>query len=244
MSTKSEILLGVNIDHVATLRQARGTRYPEPIQAALLAEQAGADAVTLHLREDRRHIQDRDVRMLADILQTRMNLEMAATDEMLGIVCAIAPHDCCLVPEKREELTTEGGLDVAGNREYLKDYCAALTQAGVRVSLFIDADRRQLEAAAQVGAPVVEIHTGHYADAVTDAETERELARIREAVAYGRELGLQVNAGHGLDYHNVRAIAAIEGVRELNIGHAIICRALFTGFGEAVATMKRLMSPP
>ena len=242
MSKRSEMLLGVNIDHVATLRQARGTHYPEPIQAALMAEQAGADALTLHLREDRRHIQDRDVRMLADILQTRMNLEMAATDEMLGIACAIAPHDCCLVPEKREELTTEGGLDVVGNREYLKDYCAALTQAGVRISLFIDADRRQLEAAAEVCAPVVEIHTGHYADAVTDAGTERELQRIREAVAYGRELGLQVNAGHGLDYHNVRAIAAIEGLRELNIGHAIICRALFTGLSEAVAAMKRLMN--
>ena len=243
MSKKSEILLGVNIDHVATLRQARGTRYPEPVQAALLAEQAGADAITLHLREDRRHIQDRDVRMLAEILQTRMNLEMAATDEMLGIACAIAPHDCCLVPEKREELTTEGGLDAAANREYLRDYCAALTEAGVRVSLFIDADRRQLEAAAEAGAPVVEIHTGHYADAKTDAGTERELARIGEAVAYGRELGLQVNAGHGLDYHNVKAIADIEGVRELNIGHAIICRALFTGLAEAVATMKRLMNP-
>ena len=242
MSKRSEMLLGVNIDHVATLRQARGTHYPEPIQAALMAEQAGADAITRHLREDRRHIQDRDVRMLADILQTRMNLEMAATDEMLGIACAIAPHDCCLVPEKREELTTEGGLDVVGNREYLKDYCAALTQAGVRISLFIDADRRQLEAAAEVCAPVVEIHTGHYADAVTDAGTERELQRIREAVAYGRELGLQVNAGHGLDYHNVRAIAAIEGLRELNIGHAIICRALFTGLSEAVAAMKRLMN--
>jgi pyridoxine 5-phosphate synthase len=242
MSKANEILLGVNIDHVATLRQARGTRYPEPIQAALLAEQAGADAITLHLREDRRHIQDRDVQMLADILQTRMNLEMAATEEMLAVACGIAPHDCCLVPEKRQELTTEGGLDVAGNPDYLKDYCAALTQAGVRVSLFIDADRRQLEAAVEVGAPVVEIHTGHYADAVGDADAQRELVRIREAVAYGRALGLQVNAGHGLDYHNVQAIAAIGGVRELNIGHAIICRALFTGLKEAVVSMKRLMN--
>jgi len=242
MSRDQEILLGVNIDHVATLRQARGTPYPEPVHAALIAEQAGADAVTLHLREDRRHIQDRDVRTLAEVLQTRMNLEMAATEEMLGIACGIAPHDCCLVPEKREELTTEGGLDVAGNLGYLQDYCAALAQAGVRVSLFIDADRRQLEAAAEAGAPVVELHTGHYADAVDTAGAARELRRIRDAVAYGGELGLQVNAGHGLHYHNVQAIAAIDGIRELNIGHAIICRALFTGLSEAVASMKRLMT--
>jgi pyridoxine 5-phosphate synthase len=242
MSTDEPILLGVNIDHVATLRQARGTRYPEPIQAALIAEQAGADAVTLHLREDRRHIQDRDVRMLADTLQTRMNLEMAATEEMLGIARSIGPRDCCLVPEKREELTTEGGLDVAGNRDHLHHYCAALGQAGVRVSLFVDADRHQLEAAAQVGAPVVEIHTGHYADAVGAADAERELRRIRDAVAFGLQLGLQVNAGHGLNYHNVQAVAAIAGIREMNIGHAIICRALYTGLSEAVATMKRLIN--
>jgi pyridoxine 5-phosphate synthase len=242
MSNSREILLGVNIDHVATLRQARGTRYPEPIQAALAAEQAGADAITLHLREDRRHIQDRDVELLAGILQTRMNLEMAATPEMLGIARRIAPPDCCLVPERREELTTEGGLDVAGQREHLTDYCAALAEARVRVSLFIDADPRQLEAAAASGAPVVEIHTGHYADARGAAQVA-ELERIRAAVALGRELGLQVNAGHGLDYHNVQAITALDGVRELNIGHAIICRALFTGLEEAVATMKRLMNP-
>jgi pyridoxine 5-phosphate synthase len=242
MSNSNQVLLGVNIDHVATLRQARGTRYPEPIQAALAAEQAGADAITLHLREDRRHIQDRDVELLAGILQTRMNLEMAATAEMLGIARRIAPPDCCLVPERREELTTEGGLDVAGQKEHLTDYCAALAEAGVRVSLFIDADPRQLEAAAASGAPVVEIHTGHYADA-RGAARAAELERIRAAVASGRELGLQVNAGHGLDYHNVQAISALEGVRELNIGHAIICRALFTGLDEAVSTMKRLMNP-
>lgn len=239
-ATHYERLLGVNIDHVATLRQARGTRYPEPIQAALLAEQAGADAITLHLREDRRHIQDRDVEMLIDILQTRMNLEMAATEEMLGIARRVRPADCCLVPERREELTTEGGLDVAGNQAYLKDYCAALAEAGVRVSLFIDADPRQLDAAAAVQAPVVEIHTGHYADRRGAAQAE-ELARIADAVARGAELGLQVNAGHGLDYHNVRPVAAIDGVRELNIGHAIVCRALFTGLAEAVGEMKRLI---
>ena len=242
MTTDREILLGVNIDHVATLRQARGTRYPEPLQAALIAEQAGADAITLHLREDRRHIQERDVRMLADMLQTRMNLEMAATEEMLEIACELGPADCCLVPEKRKELTTEGGLDVAGNRVYLEDYCAALAEAGAQVSLFIDPDGKQLQAASDIGAPVVEIHTGCYADAASRAERDRELNRIREAVAQGVALGLHVNAGHGLDYHNVQTIAGIEGVCELNIGHAIICRALFSGLAEAVGTMKRLIN--
>ena len=236
-----DILLGVNIDHVATLRQQRGTRYPEPIQAALIAEQAGADAITLHLREDRRHIRDRDVEGLSHILQSRMNLEMAATGEMLEIATRIAPADCCLVPERREELTTEGGLDVAGNVDGLTDYCAALADVGVRVSLFIDAETAQLEAAKAIGAPVVEIHTGHYADARTPTERARELERIVRAVAIGRELGLQVNAGHGLDYHNVHAIAAIEGIRELNIGHSIVCRALFDGLAKAVADMKRIM---
>ena len=184
------MLLGVNIDHVATLRQARGTRYPDPIQAALVSEQAGADAITLHLREDRRHIQDRDVFMLKDILQTRMNLEMAATPEMLEIATRVCPEDCCLVPERREELTTEGGLDVAGNLPYLKDYCAALADAGVRVSLFVDADPRQLNAAAETGAPVIEIHTGHYADAQNSAEAGQELSRIIDATARGLSLGL------------------------------------------------------
>lgn len=234
-------LLGVNIDHVATLRQARGTRYPEPIQAALAAEQAGADAITLHLREDRRHIQDRDVQMLRDILQTRMNLEMAATGEMLQIATDIRPSDCCLVPERREELTTEGGLDVAANVDYLRDFCGQLAESGVRVSLFIDAEPGQLEAAADTGAPVVEIHTGHYADALGRTNRATELARIVEAVRLGEALGLEVNAGHGLDYHNVTDVAAIEGVRELNIGHAIIARALFTGLDEAVREMKRLI---
>ncbi|MCG7860827.1 MAG: pyridoxine 5'-phosphate synthase [Candidatus Thiodiazotropha endolucinida] len=239
---EKEILLGVNIDHVATLRQARGTRYPEPVQAALVAEQAGADAITLHLREDRRHIQDRDVEILSDLLQTRMNLEMAATSEMAAIAKRFSPHDCCLVPEKREELTTEGGLDVAGNLDYMTDFCAELNDAGIRASLFIDADSKQLEAAKESGAPVVEIHTGHYADAASDRNKRSELERIINAVEYGNSLGLQVNAGHGLDYHNVKAIVAIAGITELNIGHAIICRALFCSLDQAVREMKALCS--
>ena len=243
MSRTYERLLGVNIDHVATLRQARGTRYPEPLQAALTAEQAGADAITLHLREDRRHIQDRDVHLFADCLQTRMNLEMAATAEMLAIARAVRPADCCLVPERREELTTEGGLDVAGNVDHLREYCAALAEAGVRASLFIDAESRQVEAALAAAAPAIEIHTGHYASAGSPAARRHELGRIRDAVRLGVGLGLQVNAGHGLDYHNVQAVAAIDGVRELNIGHSIIARALFFGLDTAVREMKRLIQP-
>lgn len=235
------MLLGVNIDHVATLRQARGTRYPDPIQAAIEAEQAGADAITLHLREDRRHIQDRDVEMLKDILQTRMNLEMAVTDEMLAIAARIRPSDCCLVPERREELTTEGGLDVLGQRDRMAEACAQLVEAQVRVSLFIDADPAQIDAAAEVGAPVIEIHTGHFADAETPAQRDAELAKVVTAVEHGLSLGLQVNAGHGLHYHNVQAMAAIPGIRELNIGHAIIARAVFSGLQPAVREMKQLM---
>jgi pyridoxine 5-phosphate synthase len=241
MSSDSEILLGVNIDHVATLREARGTRYPDPVQAAIEAEQSGADSITLHLREDRRHIQERDVILLKDILQTRMNLEMAVTDEMLEIAERIRPADCCLVPERREELTTEGGLDVAGQQQRIRAACTRLAAAGVRVSLFIDADAAQVEAAAQAGAPCIEIHTGHFADATDSRGRDRELARIVEAVSLGEVAGLQVNAGHGLHYHNVTAIASIPAVRELNIGHAIIARALFTGLGTAVGEMKRLM---
>lgn len=237
----SEILLGVNIDHVATLRQARGTRYPDPIQAAIEAEQAGADGITLHLREDRRHIQERDVRMLKDILQTRMNLEMAVTEEMLGIAEELCPSDCCLVPERREELTTEGGLDVAGQIPRMREACLRLAEAGVRVSLFIDPDLAQIEAAVECGAPVIEIHTGHYADALGREETAREFERIRVAVGVGQAAGLQVNAGHGLHYHNVAPVAALSAVRELNIGHAIIARAVFSGLQPAVAEMKRLM---
>jgi pyridoxine 5-phosphate synthase len=242
MNTDSDILLGVNIDHVATLREARGTRYPDPVQAAIEAEQSGADSITLHLREDRRHIQERDVSLLKEILQTRMNLEMAVTDDMLGIAGRIRPADCCLVPERREELTTEGGLDVAGQLQRIREACTRLAGAGIRVSLFIDADAMQVEAAAQTGAPCIEIHTGHFADATDSRSRDRELARIVEAVSLGEEAGLQVNAGHGLHYHNVKAIASIPAVRELNIGHAIIARAVFTGLAAAVREMKRLMS--
>jgi pyridoxine 5-phosphate synthase len=241
MPTYSDILLGVNIDHVATLRQARGTRYPDPVQAAIEAEQSGADSITLHLREDRRHIQERDVKLLNDILQTRMNLEMAVTDEMLTFAERLQPADCCLVPERREELTTEGGLDVAGQLPRIREACARLAAAGVRVSLFIDADARQVDAAAAAGAPCIEIHTGHYADALTGELRDAEYERILESVSLAVAAGLQVHAGHGLHYHNVRAIAAIAPIRELNIGHAIIARALFSGLGRAVAEMKRLM---
>lgn len=241
MSSRSPILLGVNIDHVATLRQARGTRYPDPIQAAMLAEQAGADAITLHLREDRRHIQERDVLMLKDILLTRMNLEMAVTPEMLDFASQVKPQDCCLVPESREELTTEGGLDVAARPELIADACKRLADAEVRVSLFIDPDPAQVEASAEAGAPVVEIHTGAYADAPDRAARALEFERIRKAVDAGVAAGLQVNAGHGLSYENIEPIAAIEAIEELNIGHAIIARAVFTGLEEAVREMKRLM---
>lgn len=237
----NEILLGVNIDHVATLRQARHTRYPDPVQAAIEAEQAGADAITLHLREDRRHIQERDVFMLKDILLTRMNLEMAVTDEMLELAAQVQPADCCLVPERREELTTEGGLDVAGQKARMRDACGRLAQAGVRVSMFIDADPAQVEASAEVGAPVIEIHTGHFADLTDKVAREAEFQRIVDAVDLGTRLGLQVNAGHGLNYQNVGRIAALSSVRELNIGHAIVARALFTGLQGAVREMKRLM---
>lgn len=235
------IHLGVNIDHVATLRQARGTDYPDPVVAALMAEKAGADSITLHLREDRRHIQDHDVVRLKDAMRTHMNLEMAVTEEMIGIARRIAPSDCCLVPEKREELTTEGGLDVAGQQEKIRDACAQLAEKGIRVSLFIDPDRAQLDAAVAAGAPVVELHTGAYADQSGRSQAA-ELRRIREAVAYGNDLGLVVNAGHGLHYENVTAIASIGGIVELNIGHAIVARAVFDGFPVAVSEMKRLMN--
>jgi pyridoxine 5-phosphate synthase len=239
-SSLSSRKLGVNIDHVATLRQARGTHYPNPIEAALQAEAAGADLITLHLREDRRHIQDADVFTLRPLLKTRMNLEMAVTEEMIGIALQVRPQDVCLVPERRQELTTEGGLDVAGQMERMRDACQRLGAAGIRVSLFIDAEARQLEAARMVGAPVVEIHTGRFAEA-EEALLAEELKRIQQAVARGLDLGLQVNAGHGLHYQNVQAIAAIPGVEELNIGHAIVAQALFTGWMPAVSEMKRLI---
>jgi pyridoxine 5-phosphate synthase len=235
------ILLGVNIDHVATLRQARGTRYPDPIQAAIEAEQAGADSITLHLREDRRHIQQRDVAMLSDILQTKMNLEMAVTDDMLAMAELYLPADCCLVPERREELTTEGGLDVSGQLSRMKEACQRLAAAKVKVSLFIDPDMVQIDAAFECGVPVIELHTGRYADADTPTEMQHELNIIIDAVQYAAKLGLQVNAGHGLNYHNVGAIAEIPDIVELNIGHAIVARAMFTGFQSAVREMKQLM---
>ena len=241
MSIHRDILLGVNIDHVATLRQARGTRYPDPVYAALQAEQAGADSITLHLREDRRHIQERDVLMLKDMLVTRMNLEMAVTDDMLAFAEKARPEDCCLVPERREELTTEGGLDVAGQEDRIQQACRRLAEANVRVSLFIDADTQQIEAAKRSGAPAIEIHTGHYADAPTAEARRREFKKIVQAVELGQELGLQVNAGHGLNYHNVQDIAALPHVRELNIGHAIVAEAVFSGLSQAVSRMKNLM---
>ncbi|TKD64515.1 pyridoxine 5'-phosphate synthase [Cobetia marina] len=233
------ILLGVNIDHIATLRQARGTRYPDPVQAALVAEEAGADGITVHLREDRRHIQERDVRLLAEVLNTRMNLEMAVSDEMLALAEEVRPANVCLVPEKREELTTEGGLDVAGDLERIRAACERLAATGCEVSLFIDPEPEQIRAAFEAGAPVVELHTGAYADANGEA-ARVEFERIAAAAELANELGLIVNAGHGLNYHNVEAIAGISGLNELNIGHAIIARAMFVGLKEAVIEMKRL----
>lgn len=241
MNDKADIALGVNVDHVATLRQARGTNYPDPVEAALAAEESGADSITIHLREDRRHIQDHDVRRLAERMQTHMNLEMAVTDEMIGIAGEVGPTDCCLVPERRAELTTEGGLDVAGQLARVTDACAALASGSIRVSLFIDPDRAQLDASAASGAPVVELHTGGYADAVTDEERDAELARVVDAARYGTSLGLTVHAGHGLHYRNVRSIAAIEEIVELNIGHSIIAQSVFDGLPKAVADMKYLM---
>ena len=238
---KNPILLGVNIDHIATVRNARGTNYPDPIQAAFVAEQHGADGITVHLREDRRHITDRDVELLANTIQTRMNLEMAVTDEMLAIAEKVKPTYVCLVPEKREELTTEGGLDVKGQESKIKAACERMAEAGIQVSLFIDTDEQQIDAAARVGAPLIELHTGHYADAESERERELELVKIKQAVGHAVGQGIQVNAGHGLHYHNVQPIAAIKEIVELNIGHAIIARALLTGLDKAVADMKELM---
>ncbi len=234
------ILLGVNIDHIATLRQARGTRYPDPVQAAFVAEENGADGITVHLREDRRHIQERDIRLLTQTLQTRMNLEMAVTEEMLRFAEEVRPAHICLVPEKREEVTTEGGLDVAGQFDKVRAACERLGRQGMEVSLFIDADPKQIDAAIRAGAPVIEIHTGAYADAVNPADEARELQRIVDAVAYAAPK-LIVNAGHGLHFHNVQPIAALPAIHELNIGHALMAQALFSGLGRAVRDMKDLM---
>jgi pyridoxine 5-phosphate synthase len=236
------IKLGLNIDHVATLRQVRGAPYPNVVRAALLAESAGVDAITLHLREDRRHIQDRDVEVLRDMLQTRMNLESAVTDEMIDIAVRIKPHDLCLVPERREELTTEGGLDVVRYFDNIKAVCARCSDAGIRVSLFIDPDAKQIDAARRTGVPVVELHTGKYADAHNVPEQEHELERIRNAAEHAHTQGLQVNAGHGLNYHNVQPVVAIPHLVELNIGHAIIAEALFIGLEAAIRKMKALMA--
>lgn len=235
------MLLGVNIDHIATLRQARLTRYPDPVHAALLAEQAGADSITVHLREDRRHIQERDIDLLRQVMLTPMNLEMAITEKMLAFAENVKPEFCCLVPESREELTTEGGLDVAGQINRAKEACERLKAAGIRVSLFIDADGKQIDAARDVGAEVIELHTGHFADAGYGKETGIELAKIISAVEQAISLGLKVNAGHGLNYQNVSHIAQIPDIDELNIGHGIIARAVFTGLGEAVKEIKTIM---
>jgi pyridoxine 5-phosphate synthase len=235
------ILLGVNIDHIATIRNARGTDYPNPVHAADIAERAGADGITIHLREDRRHIKDEDVYTLQHSLNSRMNLEMAVTDEMLSIAAKVKPEFCCLVPEKREELTTEGGLDVQGNLSKISDACAQLKEQGTLASLFIDADQAQIEAALEAGAPYIEIHTGQYADAKSEQEADIERHKLIEGIEYADRLGLKVNAGHGLHYHNVQAIAAIPQIIELNIGHAIIARAAFDGLAKAVSDMKDIM---
>lgn len=233
--------LGVNIDHVATLRQARHTTYPDPVQAAFLAEQAGADSITVHLREDRRHIQERDVRLLRALVQTRLNLEMAVTAEMVALAIDIAPQACCLVPERREELTTEGGLDVRSGEEEIAEACRRLGTAGIEVALFIDPDPGQIAASLRTGAAAVELHTGAYAEAKNTAERTRELARLVASAEQAAGAGLAVHAGHGLNYANVGPVAAIAPIVELNIGHAIVARAVLTGMSEAVREMKRLM---
>ena len=238
---KQPIYLGVNVDHVATVREARGCGYPDPVHAALQAELAGADGITMHLREDRRHIQDHDIERFAASAQTKLNLEMAATDEMRKIALAVKPKDVCLVPEKREELTTEGGLDVVSQQSFMTDYVTSLQEAGVQTSLFIDPVEAQIEATARVGAPVVELHTGRFAETDTPATRTAELSRIMSACDYAFSLGLIVNAGHGLHYDNVQAIAEIETINELNIGHSLVARALYWGLPTAVSKMKRLM---
>jgi len=241
MSSHPSLELGINIDHVATLRNARGTVYPDPLRAASLAEEAGADLITLHLREDRRHIKDADLLALRPLIKTRMNLECAVTPEMIDIACKVKPHDVCLVPEKREEVTTEGGLDVLGHFEAVKAATKKLVDAGIRVSLFIDPEEKQIQAAKEVGATVVELHTGRYAD-LSGAEQAKELERIRKAAIFGKSIGLRVNAGHGLHEGNVKPVAAITELSELNIGHAIVAEALFKGWQQAIIDMKALMA--
>jgi pyridoxine 5-phosphate synthase len=235
------ILLGVNIDHVATLRQARGTDYPDPVQAAMDAEKAGADGITIHLREDRRHIQEHDVWRLKDVLKTRMNLEMAVTDVMIDFALNVRPEYACLVPEKRAELTTEGGLDVVGQESKIKDACHRLSDQQIKVSLFIDADSAQIDAALRCGAPFIELHTGHYADAITAEARQIELTKLQQAAVYAQQQGLTVNAGHGLNVDNVAAIAKIPGIYEMNIGHSIIARSIFIGLTAAIVEIKTMM---
>lgn len=234
-------LLGVNIDHVATIRQARGTRYPDPVEAVFAALNGGADGITVHLREDRRHIKERDIELIQAVLMTRLNLEMAVTDTMIDYAANIKPEQCCFVPEKRQELTTEGGLDVLSQETKIRAACHQLKQAGIQVSLFIDPDLKQIEAALRTEAPVIEIHTGRYADAKTNHEREQELQRIICAAQFAEQAGLIVNAGHGLHYHNVQAIAQIPQINELNIGHGIIARSIFVGLFQAVCEMKQLL---
>ena len=241
MSSHPSLELGINIDHVATLRNARGTIYPDPLRAAALAEEAGADLITLHLREDRRHIKDADLLALRPLIKTRMNLECAVTPEMIDIACQVRPHDVCLVPEKREEVTTEGGLDVLGHFDAVKAATQKLIDAGIRVSLFIDPEEKQIQAAKDAGATVVELHTGRYAD-LSGADQAKELERIRKAAVFGRSIGMRVNAGHGLHEGNVKPIAAIAELSELNIGHAIVAEALFKGWQKAIIDMKTLMA--
>ncbi len=241
MSSHPSLELGINIDHVATLRNARGTVYPDPLRAAALAEEAGADLITLHLREDRRHIKDADLLALRPLIKTRMNLECAVTPEMIDIACQVKPHDVCLVPEKREEVTTEGGLDVLGHFDAVRAATKKLIDAGIRVSLFIDPEEKQIQAAKDVGATVVELHTGRYAD-LSGAEQAKELERIRKAAIFGKSIGMRVNAGHGLHEGNVKPIAAISELSELNIGHAIVAEALFKGWQKAIVDMKALMA--
>ena len=241
MSSHPSLELGINIDHVATLRNARGTIYPDPLRAAALAEEAGADLITLHLREDRRHIKDADLLALRPLIKTRMNLECAVTPEMIDIACQVKPHDVCLVPEKREEVTTEGGLDVLGHFDAVKAATKKLVDAGIRVSLFIDPEEKQIQAAKDVGATVVELHTGRYAD-LSGADQAKELERIRKAAIFGKSIGMRVNAGHGLHEGNVKPIAAIAELSELNIGHAIVAEALFKGWQKAIIDMKTLMA--
>jgi len=241
MKKDKNILLGVNVDHIATLREARGVNYPDPVQIALIAEKNGADSITIHLREDRRHIQDHDVERMIAVIDSRVNFEMAATNEMIDIACRLKPYDCCLVPENRQELTTEGGLDVYSRVDFLSSCVAKLKKSGIRVSIFVDPDPKQIESSQMIGADAVEIHTGLYADSVNSSDQDYELNRIKECAVHADRIGVRVNAGHGLHYENTSEIAAIREIKELNIGHSIIARAVNSGMAEAVSEMKSIM---